>query len=76
MTTPNDDALMQEALALLGQEPPTVIEPDSLEAAFDAEDPAEEAALPPAASPRSSGDGGLPSRGRWRCAAAASGCEQ
>ena len=39
MTTPNDDILMEEALALLGQEPPTVIEPDSLEAASDAEDP-------------------------------------
>ena len=60
MTTPNDDALMQEALALLGQEPPTVIEPDSLEAALDEEDPApmsdlaEEAppvSLPPPAAP-------------------------
>ena len=39
MTTPNDDILMEEALALLGQEPPTVIEPNSLQAASDAEDP-------------------------------------
>ena len=54
MTTPNDDALMQEALALLGQEPPMVIEPDSLEAAFDAEEPADEitpAPLRPPAAP-------------------------
>lgn len=59
-TSKNDDALMQEALALLGQEPPTVIEPDSLEAALDGEDPApmsdpaEEAtpvSLPPPAAP-------------------------
>jgi len=31
MPTPTDDELMQEALALLSQEPPTAIEPDTLD---------------------------------------------
>ena len=53
MITPNDDALMQEALALLGQEPPTVIEPNSLQAASDAEDPTPTPDLEEEATPRS-----------------------
>jgi len=61
MTRPTDDDLMQEALALLGQEPPTTVEPSTPDPApeFDDEDPPSQpdpsekasAPLPPPAAP-------------------------